>query len=529
MVVVEFAYEEMKKLVDISREDMVEGLNNLGAPCEYEKETKKILAELTPNRPDWYSMEGLARALQAYYKRKKSSYKTKKSEYAVIVDNSVKNIRPYTVCAVAKGLKFNDERIVDMVLLQEKLLGTLGRKVKKFGIGIYPLEAIDFPVKYTAMKPEDIRYVPLGHGREMSANEIIKQHKKGQQYGHLISGFEKYPVFLDAKKRVMALVPVVNSAETGKVDVETQNVFVEVTGNDLNACNAALNILSCTFADMGGEIHEVSVDYGNRKIKSPDLCRKTVALSTEQANKILGTELNSKEIGGLLAKMDYEYAGGKVKVPAYRADVLGPIDVIEDIAIAYGYNNFRHTLPDFFSAGSRIDPYDSVDSIMRGMGFLEIKTFILTNREKLETVGYAGELVEILNPNNIEFTVVRPNLLADILDIFSNNKMKGLPQKYYEIGIAGSGSQRLVFGIMDKTLQLSDVRGYLQTLAKEMGAELLLEKTENKLFEEEDSCNVLINNKRMGSFGKVKKGVLDKFGLGFDIYICELVLDGKVQ
>ncbi len=120
MVVVEFSYEEMKKIVDIPLEDMIEGLSSLGAPCEYEENTKKILAELTPNSPDWYSMEGLSRALKAYYKNERPSYSAKRSDYTVIVDKSVSKVRPYTVCAVAKGIKFNDQRIRDVVLLQEK-------------------------------------------------------------------------------------------------------------------------------------------------------------------------------------------------------------------------------------------------------------------------------------------------------------------------------------------------------------------------------------------------------------------------
>ena len=524
MVVVEFAYEEMKKLVDLSRDEMIEGLNNLGAPCDYEKETGKILAELTPNRPDWYSMEGLARALKAYYKGKKSSYKTKKSDYRVVVDPSVKKVRPFTVCAVVKGLQFNDERIVDMVLLQEKLLGTLGRKVKKFGLGVYPLDAIEFPVEYTTMKPEDISYVPLGHEKKMTAKEIIGQHKKGLQYGYLIQQFERYPVFLDAKKKVMALVPVVNSAETGKVDLKTKNVFIEVTGKDLDACNAALNILCCTFADMGGAVHEVSVEYKDQKLKTPDLKEKTVKLSLKKVNELLGSEFSEKELGKLLARMDYAYEKGIVVVPPYRADVLGPVDVIEDVAIAYGYNNFKLTTPGFFSPGSKIEPFEDIDNIMRGMGFLEMKTFILTNREKLEIVGYRGKLIEISNPNNVEYTVVRPNLLADVLDILANNKMRGLPQKYYEIGLVEEGSKRLVFGIRDKELQFSDVRGYLQTLANERGFEFTLNKSKNSLFEEETSCSVVVNNRDIGVFGKVKKEALEKFGLGFDVYICELIL-----
>jgi phenylalanyl-tRNA synthetase beta chain len=526
MVVVEFEYKEMKKLIDIPKDDMIDGLSSLGAPCEFEPETKKIIAELTPNRPDWYSMEGLARALKAYYKKTQPKYSVKKSDYKVIVDPSVAKVRPYTVCGVVRGLEFDDQRIKDVVLLQEKLLGTLGRRVKRFGIGVYPLHAIKFPLKYTTMKPEEIRYRPLGHEKEMSATQILEEHKKGKQYGHLIKEFERYPVFTDADGKIMCLIPIVNSAETGKVDEKTKDVFLEVSGTDMHACKAALNILVCTFSDMGGQPYEVLMDYEHGKFHAPDLSEKKMKLDLEEVSRILGLEVTEKMAKELLARMGYAYSKGEVLIPPYRADIISAIDVVEDIAIAYGYNNFEFTLPDFFSPGERIDPNEEADRVMRGMGFSEIKTFILTNKEKLAAVGHGGRVVEISNPNNVEYTVVRPTLTADILEVFSNNKMKGLPQKFYEFGLVQHKETRrnLIFGIMDKEVKFSDARGYLQTLAREIGLKLALEKTLHPLFEEETSCVVLDGEKEIGIFGKVNKKALEKFGLGFDVYVCELRL-----
>jgi len=526
MVVVEYAYEDMKRLIDIPREKMINALSDLGAPSEYESEVGKIITELTPNRPDWYSMEGLARALRAFLKKEHPEYKTKKSSYAVSVDPSVAKVRPYTVCAVVKGLELDDQRIRDMVLLQEKLLATLGRKVKKFGLGLYPLHAINFPIRYTTMKPKEIRYAPLGYQEEMSADEIIREHKKGQQYGHLLRGHDRYPVFVDAKGRIMALIPVVNSEETGKVDVDTKDIFIEVSGVDMNACKAALNILVCTFADMGGKIHEVRMDYGKEQILSPDLKPKTMALDIRKINDMLGTDFGQAQIADLLARMGYDYVKGHAVIAPYRADVMGLVDIIEDIAIAYGYNNFKPTIPDFFTPGELIRTYDGVDSIMRGMGFMETKTFILTNKERLDRVGSSEGVVEITNPSTVDYTVVRPNLLADMLETFQINKMKGLPQKFYEIGIVHDGKEcgkRLVFGLMDRKLDFSSVRGYLQTLAFEKEFEFTLEKKDQKVFDKEISCAIVSKGQEIGVFGKVGKSVLDELGLEFEVYICELV------
>ncbi len=527
MVVVEYTYEDMKRLIDLPRERMIASLSDLGAPSEFEPEVGKIITELTPNRPDWYSMEGLARALRAYHKMGHPSYSTKKSDLRVVVDPSVAKVRPYTACAVVKGLELDDQRIRDMVLLQEKLLGTLGRRVKKFGLGLYPLHAIRFPVRYTTLKPSEIRYVPLGHEREMSADEILSEHKKGQQYGHLLSGKERYPVFLDADGKVMALIPIVNSAETGKVDVGTKDVFIEVSGTELNACKAALNILCCTFADMGGTVHEVIMDYGKEKFRSPDLESKKMKLDLKAVNRILGLELSEKEASGHLARMGYGYSKGVVSIPPYRADVLGQIDIIEDIAISYGYNNFVPTIPDFFNPGSAIRDYDEVDAMMRGMGFMETKTFILTNKEKLKASGYEEDVVEISNPGTVEYTVVRPNLVVDMIDSFATNKMKGLPQRFYEIGLVRRGGRtvkRLVFGMMDRKIEFSDFRGVLQTLMAEKKLDFRLERGKAKVFAQEMSCLVVVGGKAAGVFGKIDPAILEKRGIAFEVYVCELEL-----
>ncbi|MFH1393248.1 MAG: phenylalanine--tRNA ligase subunit beta [Candidatus Micrarchaeota archaeon] len=527
MVVVEFLYDEMKKITGLTKEQVIDGLMEIGAPCEYDNGTRKVLVELTPNRPDWYSMEGMSRALKSYYGRKHNNYRVKKSDYKVIVDASVAKVRPFSVCAVVKGLEFTDERIVDMVLLQEKLLGTLGRKVKRFGIGIYPLHAIKFPVKYTTLKAEDVRYRPLNYPHEAGAAEILEKHPKGQEYGHLIKDLPRLPVFLDANNKVMALIPIVNSQETGMVDLETTGVFIEVTGTDIYACKAALNIIVCTFADMGGTICSVEMDYGTERFQSPDLEPKRMKLDVEHVNKVLGMEFSKEEITNHLSRMGYEVDGGDVLVPPYRADIIGMVDIVEDVAISYGYNNFKPTLPNFFSAGQADHRYDKAHEVMRGMGFMQTDTFILTNESKLMSIGYEQNTKTIINPSGEEFTAIRPTLLADALDTFATNKTKGLPQKFYEIGIVYNHEtqKRLVFGVMDQKLDFSTVKGYLQTLLREMGLQFELKGLDTVIFDKERSAAILVRNKGIGVFGKVDKKILEKFGLEFDVYLCEIYLE----
>ncbi|MCI0528035.1 MAG: hypothetical protein L0Y56_11420, partial [Nitrospira sp.] len=265
-------------------------------------------------------------------------------------------------------------------------------------------------------------------------------------------------------------------------------------------------------------------EYGDEKFVSPDLGHKKMKLDIGEVRRILGVELDVKEAQALLNKMGYEYEAGVVFVPPYRADIMSIVDVAEDIAIAYGYNNFKPTLPDFFNPGDTIKAYDNLDGIMRGMGFLESKTFILTNNDNLSKIGFDGKVVEISNPSTADYRVVRPSLVVNMLESFSTNKMKGLPQKFYEIGVVHDGGEekRLVFGLMDRKVEASEFRGCLQTLAFESGFEFQLKKSESRIFDEEISGVVISKGKEIGIFGKVSGKVLEKFGIGFDVYLCEV-------
>jgi len=525
MVVVSFDYSEFKKLVDLPKGKVVSGLTEIGAPAEVQEETGKIFVELTPNRPDWYSLEGLARALRSYYKKENRKYTAKKSDYVVVVDEGVAKIRPYTACAVVKNLKFDDEKIRDVVLLQEKLLATLGRRVKRFGIGVYPLSKIEFPVRYTAMKPEEIVYRPLNYPTEANAWEILKKHPKGQEYGHIIEGSDRFPVFVDNKNRIMALIPIVNSEETGKVDVDTNGVFIEVSGTDKTGIKQALNILACSFADMGGEVLEVEVAYPKESEKTPDLGCMKMKIDAKRIGRALGVELDVGGIGEMLARMGYEMEGDSVLVPPYRADVLDEVDVMEDVAIVYGYNNFEPSIPDFFSPGMKLRDRKGADEAMVGMGFEEVVTFILTNRGKLAKIGYGGKVKEILNPSTEEYAAIRPTLLADMIDVFATNKVRGLPQKFYEIGTVyegGNAKKKLCFGVAGSGLEFSTARSYLQTLLKELGAKCVLKERGYGCFESPYSMAVLNSKKEMGVFGRLSDAIKQENKFEFDVYLCEL-------
>ncbi|MBI2046891.1 phenylalanine--tRNA ligase subunit beta [Candidatus Pacearchaeota archaeon] len=310
MAIIVLSKKEAKKLIgNISDEKLDYMLNMLGLGVEKITEDS-IDIEVTPNRPDMLSQSGIFRALESYLGKKKArQYKLQKPEkdFEVRIDKSVRDIRPYTACAIVKNLKLDDEKIKEIIDIQESIHSTLGRNRKKMAIGIYPLEKISLPIRYEARKPQDIRFIPLDAAEEMNALQILQRHPTGREYAHLLQGKDRYPVFVDSKGQILSMPPIINSNSTGKVTEQTKEVFIECSGFDLNALKKALNILVTMLADMGCKIYQMRLDYGiKEKEITPNLAPEKIKISLDNANKLLGLELKEAEMKKLLQKMGYE-------------------------------------------------------------------------------------------------------------------------------------------------------------------------------------------------------------------------------
>jgi len=341
MANVKFPRKEFEaKLGNKITKEIEEKISLFGTPLESISDNE-IEIEIFPNRPDLLSMQGYLRAFKAFLGKSPglAKYRIKKPEknYKVKIDKSVKDIRPYTACAIIKNLKFNEEKIKEIIDIQEKLHNTVGRNRKKVAIGIYPLEKIKLPITYKAENPKDILFIPLEAEKEMNAFQILQKHPTGRAYSHLLENCEKFPVFRDANKKVLSMPPIINSQETGKITENTKEVFIECSGFDFNTLKKTLNIIVTTLADQGGTIYQMELHYGE-KILTPNLTPEKMKISLENANKLLGLNLNENDLTKLLPKMGYGYKNRTVTIPAWRTDILHEVDIIEDIAIAYGYN-----------------------------------------------------------------------------------------------------------------------------------------------------------------------------------------------
>ncbi len=524
-----------KKLND---KDLDNALSMMGAPVDAVLD-KELEVDISPNRPDWLSEQGLARSLSSFLgiKTGLKQYKVAKEKYQVIVEKPVSSVRPFTACAVVKGLKFDDEKIREIIQVQEKLHTTYCRNRKKAAIGIYPLEKIQFPITYTAKKPQDIVFVPLESTREMNAAQLLVQHPTGRAYAHLLEGMPKYPVFVDAKNQVLSVPPIINSQNTGKVEASTKDVFIECSGFDLHTLKVLLNIIVTTFADMGGKIVSVDVMY-KKKVTTPDLSPRKVKIDIDEISKLLGLDLKEAEIKKLLERMGYGYANKNVLVPSYRADVMHWVDLAEDIAVAFGYDKLRPEIPQVATIGSEdafVGFQNVVADFLVGLGLLEANTYHLSNAGvQSKLMNCKIDVVELANALTVDYNALRAWLLPSMLEVLKINKMKDYPQKFFSMGTV-FGHHAKIPTLVEEPVILSivsahskadytEIRQIVEYLFRVLGIDSLFEETEHDSFVSGRVAKVLVDKHAIATIGEVHPQVITNFNLEMPVCAAEINL-----
>jgi len=532
----------LDKLVGKKLSDSVlmEKIPMLGTSLE-SIDDNEIVIEVFPNRPDMLSEQGFARALSSFLgiKTGLKTYGINKSGIKVIIERSVKKVRPYTACAIVKNLKLNDEKIKEIIDIQEKLHITYGRHRKKVAIGIYPFEKIKPPIRFTAQDPKEIKFRPLDFPREIPAIKILSQHPTGRDYAHLLEGYDKFPFFIDSNDEVMSMPPIINSETTGRITKDTTDVFVECSGFDFNTLSKCLNIIVYALADMGGKIYSVKLDYQGKKIETPILKPEEMKLDINYVNKRLGLELKEKDIKKLLGKMGYGYKNKKVLVPPYRADVMHMIDLVEDIAIAYGYDNIKENLPNISTSGqeSKLEIFKrKTREILAGLKFIEVNTYHITNKDLQTTkMDFKARPIELANALNTDFNVLRAWLIPNLMEVLKNNKHNEYPQNIFTLGKTFKENEEEETGIKEEEklavmkcsnkTDFTDIKQTLDYLMRSLSLNYEIKEYEHTSFIEGRIGEIIVNNSSIGIIGEIKPQVLELWDIEIPVTCFEIDME----
>jgi len=519
-------------------ERLKDRISMLGTDLE-KIEGDEILVEVFPNRPDMLSEQGFARAFSSFIGVKTGirEYTIKKSGYKVYVDPSC-SMRPYTACAIVKNVKFTDEKIREIMQIQEKLAMTHGRNRIKSAYGVYPAKAIHFPVTYIAKDPTKIRFQPLGFEKPILASKVEELHPKGREYKHIAENWKKYPFFIDAKENILCMLPYTNSHDTGKVELDTTEVFIECTGVDLNNIMVALNIFVTLMADMGGEIYSIDMVYKDRKITTPDLTPKKMKFDLDYINKILGLDLSEKEAVTLLKRMGFGYEKNNVLIPAYRADILHQIDFAEDIAIAYGYENFEEIIPKVATVAeeNKFKVFENkLAFLMVGLGLTETLSYNLIDRE-MQTgwMNLSIDPVSIVDPVSSEYNSLRFWIIPTLMQIFQKNKHHEYPQRIFEIGSVfkkdektetkTSEAIRLGVGLCGHDVDFTQIKQILDYIFRQLDLQYDLRETDHPSFIAGRVARGSVNGVDIAYVGEIHPEVLQKWDLQVPVCAFELNL-----
>ncbi len=404
-----------------------------------------IKVEYNPNRPDYGTPHGIMRALKGIMgvERGAPKYKVEDSKIEVHVDQSVSGIRPYILCALVKGVRLREDLIEEIIEFQEDLHMGIGRNRRKMAIGLHDADKVTPPIKYTTVDGS-FKFIPLECDSEMSITEILSKHPTGIKYSYVYRGVDRYPIILDSEGIVLSFPPIINGIYT-QLSPDTRDIFIDVTGLELNTLMQTINLLTTTLAEYGGSIYSVTVYYPDGDtVVSPSLQYERIKVSIDYIKSLIGVELSLDEITESVekARLDVSSISDKeieVVVPPYRVDIMHPVDIVEDVMIGYGLWRLSPTLPNVVTVGAP-DGFnvfkDRLSLIMVGLGFQEVMNSVLTNPEEqfvkmnLDPVDY----IEVESPKSSLYRILRRWIIPRLMTNLYRSKSEDYPQKIFEIG-----------------------------------------------------------------------------------------------
>ena len=530
---------------------------------DQDSESGEVRLELhDSNRPDLWSCEGIARQIRIKLQGAASAYPffkpTPRPKRRIQVMQGLERVRPYIAACTAVGYKMTGEGLAQLVQTQEKLADIFGRKRRTISIGLYRLPQIVFPVTYTLVKPEEVRFTPLGVEEKMSPREILAVHPKGLEYGPILASHDRLPLLMDEEGQVLSLPPIINSREIGEVRVGDRELFVEVTGTDLPMVLLTLNILAVNLADRGATIEAVEVAYPyatelGKTVRTPFNFQKARSIPIKTIEDALGVPLGAERIRQALLAYGYEASASKdrgaisVKIPPYRNDLMHPLDVVEDVAISRGYGEFTPIMPSQFTVGSlsRLEEMsDRVRDMMVGMGFQEIISNIMASRQELiDRMRLAGsdrdQIVEVENVMTQAYSCLRQWITPSLLRVEAASTRAFYPHRLFEVGEVAvpdateeTGVRTLmVLGalIAHANANFSEAHSCLDLLLFYLDRPYTLEPISHRSFLDGRAGRIVSNGRAVGLIGEIHPEVLEHWQVSMPSVVFELEVDALVN
>jgi phenylalanyl-tRNA synthetase beta chain len=544
MPVIELSYSRLQKLIGkVTKKQISDSLPFLG--LDIESENKDLVRiEYSPNRPDYSTDFGIALGLQGLLGIKTGAIKLnvkKSNKYKISVKPEVSKIRPFVTGVVAKNGKIDDKTIKQFMTMQEDLHFGIGRKRKKSSIGIHDLDKISFPLVYTTTG-RNHKFIPLSSEKDLSISEILEKTDVGKDYGKILGNSTKVPLILDANQQTVSFPPIINAAIT-TVTTKTKNLFVEVTGINKEDSEDMLSVVATILQKAGFTLETVQIS--GAKNSSPKFEQKKIKINPTLINQILGLNITTSKIISSLKKsrLDASIKGKEIvcSIPAYRFDIFGPMDLVEEAALGYGIQNLTPTMAPPQTLG-QINSVSSqiklLSQTMVGLGYLESLNSSLTSKRVLYdmTNRDTSKIISVLDSKSQEHTILRDTILPGLLENLSRNIHESYPQKMFETGTVFtldnpiSEKTNLSSISAHKDANFTEIKSILQSALKTgFGIQIDTKTTSHPSFEEGRCANIIVNKKSVGIIGEINSKIIENYKIrvpvvGFEISLSETIL-----
>ena len=590
MPVVDVDPDELRELTgheEKADDELKSDLFGLGLEFEGETDDGMYQFEFAPDRLDRLSVEGVARSLRYHYGDDRGVYVpgTNDPEWTIEVDESVPDERPYVTGAVVRGVDLDDSGLESLIQLQEKLHATMGRGRAKGAIGIHDLamvkgaplrEGAEPTVTYRGVAPDGDTFVPLDSNDELTPNEVLDEHDTGRTYADLVAGLDRYPAIYD-ELGLFSFPPVINGKRT-EVTTGSRELLVELTGTDQWTIDRMCNIICYALSARGATIEAVEVRYADgatppseygAELVRPNLDVDEKAVSHDRIETLLGVEFEPEAVVDCFerAGLDATYTLDddvtyEVSIPPYRVDVLHPLDLVDDVGRAYGFDELEPRYPDVGTVGGRHERSrleDAVRARLVGLGFEDLLNFHMTSaaenydrmriepgtggaavaEEDTPTAGTGvfggGDPVAITEPYSEAYTQLRTWALPSLLMLLERNTHNAYPQDVAEVGFvaerddaaaSGVAERRHVAGaVARRDASYEAVKGRLQALCDDFGVDLATPRTEHPSFIDGRAAAVVLDGERVGVIGECHPAVLVDHGMEVPVAAFEFDLD----
>ncbi|KAK2812577.1 hypothetical protein FQN50_001221 [Emmonsiellopsis sp. PD_5] len=457
----EYTTEEFDELCFEFGLELDEDTSNSERPfVNGKQEAPQLKIEVPANRYDLLCIEGIALMLNIFLGRTPSpKYQLVAPPngeiQTIVVKEETLKVRPYISGAILRNVHFDQARYDSFIALQDKLHQNLARQRTLVSVGTHDLDTVKGPFTYEAVPPKDVSFVPLNQTQRMNGEELMQFYEKDRHLGkylHIIRDSPLYPVVYDANKTVCSLPPIINS-DHSKITLNTRNVFLEYTATDKTKVEVVNNIMVAMFSQYTSEpftVEPVRIvsEHNNETRQTPNLTPRSTQASVSYINQCCGLDLSAQEISDLLKRMSFFAQPSKsssdlidIEVPVTRADVLHQADIMEDVAIAYGFNELPKSFPSKSGTVAQPLPVNKLTDIIRMeaamAGWSEVMPLILCSHDEnfawLNRKDDGNTAVKLANPKTIEFQVVRTTLLPGLLKTIAENKHHSIPMKIFEV------------------------------------------------------------------------------------------------